>query len=471
MSRVRRESQWPRIEQEIRREIEIGVLRPHDRLRSEKILAHQYIVGLHDIRKALKSLQAKGMIYAKPRSGMYVAEVVGGVLPENAGASEGFHAFEISQGAVCHLKFLVTGWTTRNKAMWERICRNVSAVHPTLSLEPLFPSSGKDFELMSPSCDLSILSVSDGLLQAGHRRVVSLDRSEIANLSIADRYLAAVSTAGGKILGVPLSGTFLVGGINEALTPLPVQRMLGEARSWRDVVGILDQNGKGESPAAYLNLHPFHTLNLMQHLFHIGGSLVDPITREITIGSQLFIEELHYLEAMREKVFRARDPVQHLATGECSVYLEWTYMFHRNPAFVGLKPWLFPLGSQGKYLEGLNVCTLSQDTLHPEECRHILQYLLSDPVQREIGQVSGEHSVSGNSLNRFAGYPENWRRTLCAMYERSQVFCEIVPGYINFLNTVVIPLTARFYLGKISANELVDQMNDKGRLLLMSGRP
>ena len=460
-SRVRRESQWLRIEREIQREIDDRVLHPHDRLQSEKTLAMQYGVGLHDVRKALKSLQAKGSIYAKVRSGMYVAEAVAGV--QEPAIEEGFHAFDISQGAVCHLKFLVTGWTTRSKAMWERLCRNASAIHPTLSLEPLFPRTAEDFNLLFPRCDLSILSVSDRLLLNGNRRAALLDRSDIAGLSIADRYVAAASAGGDKFLGVPLSGTFLVGGIQEALTPPPVRRMLAGARSWRDVVGILERSGKGK--AAYFNLHPFYTLNLMQHLFHVGGSLVDPKTRKIKIGNPAFREELDYLDSVRGQVFRARDPVQQMSSGECRVFLEWTYLFHRNPSFAGLKPWLFPLGSQGKYLEGLNVCVISQDSHHPAECRKILHYLLSDPVQREIGQLSGEHSVSGNSAHRFEGYQENWRPTLSEMHERSQVFCEVVPGYIDFLHTVVHPLTARFYLGRITASELVEQVTEKGKSL------
>lgn len=463
VSRIRRENEWKRIEQEIQREIATGILHPHDRLRSEGVLARQYKVGLYAVRQALKNLKKRGLLYSKPRSGMYVAEGGPTMLAVASEAEEGLHAFEIIHGSTCRLRFIVTNWASRNKAMWERICRDVSAIHPALSVEPVFPRSARDFDVEFSRSDLAIMGVTDGRLQSGVPQVALLDQAEMESFPIADRYIAATGNGEGKFFGVPFSTTFLVGVINDRLLSLTAQRMLQGARSWSEVLEML-RGASVECPqAAYLNFHPVYTLNFLQHLTHVGGAIVNPATAAIRLQEPAFHDALAELDALREKVFQRQGDAT-LDVDNCMTCLEWTYMFQRNPAFRNLKPWLFPLGRQGNYMEGLNICVISQVTPYPAECHKVLHYLLSDPVQREIEHVSGEHPVSRNISNPFGGYDERWRRVLSEMSERSQVFHTIVPGFIDFIQTIFSPAMAQFYTGQSTVSETIGKIVDKGGL-------
>lgn len=52
----------------------ISKMRAHEKLSSERQLADEFKVSRMTLRRALEALQAKGMIYTKPSSGLYVAE-------------------------------------------------------------------------------------------------------------------------------------------------------------------------------------------------------------------------------------------------------------------------------------------------------------------------------------------------------------------------------------------------------------
>ena len=82
--RLRRDNPGRRLEREIRRAIDTGGLKPHDRLRGEKALAAQYGMGLQAVRAAIRGLRAAGYLYTKPRSGVFVAGPTGW-------ADSGFH--------------------------------------------------------------------------------------------------------------------------------------------------------------------------------------------------------------------------------------------------------------------------------------------------------------------------------------------------------------------------------------------
>ncbi|MEX5727450.1 GntR family transcriptional repressor for pyruvate dehydrogenase complex [Rhodovulum iodosum] len=59
-----------------------GILRPGDRLPSERELAEQMGVSRPSLREAVAELQARGLLSSRAGSGMYVAEVLGSVFSE-----------------------------------------------------------------------------------------------------------------------------------------------------------------------------------------------------------------------------------------------------------------------------------------------------------------------------------------------------------------------------------------------------
>ena len=134
-----------RLIDDIRREIAAGILKSHDRLRSEKALATEYGIGVQAVRQALKILREEGIIYSKPRSGAYVAAPQSATPPLAPAPEEGIHPFDILQQPERRLNFLALGWNHQNKAIWERICRTASIAIPGTTVQPTFPTSGMDF--------------------------------------------------------------------------------------------------------------------------------------------------------------------------------------------------------------------------------------------------------------------------------------------------------------------------------------
>ena len=74
----------PRVATSITRQIESlilkGILRPGERLPSERDLAEQLDVSRPSLRTALSELESSGLIITRPGSGAYVAEVLGSVF-------------------------------------------------------------------------------------------------------------------------------------------------------------------------------------------------------------------------------------------------------------------------------------------------------------------------------------------------------------------------------------------------------
>lgn len=76
----------PRVAASIRHQIEglilRGILRPGERLPSERDLAAQLDVSRPSLRAALTELESSGLVVTRPGSGAYVAEVLGSVFAE-----------------------------------------------------------------------------------------------------------------------------------------------------------------------------------------------------------------------------------------------------------------------------------------------------------------------------------------------------------------------------------------------------
>ena len=70
-----------RLSQGIVRQIELlilrGILRPGERLPSERALSERMDVSRPSLREALADLQERGLLTTRPNAGVYVADVLG----------------------------------------------------------------------------------------------------------------------------------------------------------------------------------------------------------------------------------------------------------------------------------------------------------------------------------------------------------------------------------------------------------
>jgi hypothetical protein len=110
----------------------------------------------------------------------------------------------------------------------------------------------------------------------------------------------------------------------------------------------------------------------------------------------------------------------------------------------------------------LNFGAISHTTPYPEECRKFLHYLVSDPVQGQLAKMIGEHPVSSQVADPFAGYNENWKRVLTSVKQRSQLCREYTPGYADFMDLIFCPLAERFFYGEINARDLLARLEERG---------
>ncbi len=465
VSRAIRESVWRRVDSDIRKDIESGVLRPSDRLRAEKELAAAYGVGVAAVRQALRSLKADGLLISKPKSGVFVAERSERAQPRERAAGSGLHMFDIIHAAACRLRFTIVGWTPANRPVWERVCQEALSAAPSLAVEPVFPVTERDYAQACRSSDLFMTSMLDTAFLRGARGDTEwLAPDELADFPLPSRYADAVCV-GGKAAGVPLSATLLVGGLNPKLVPPALQASLCATRSWAEALPLLANRAKQVSPAVGLNLNPSHTLNLFQYLTHVGGPLVDPATSRVLLDRADFRDALAALEAHRATLPVTQTDADHREPDACCAFLDITYQFHRHPEMLRLTPWLFPLGERGAYMENINVAVIARATPYPEECRRFLRHLLSASVQRRLTAAPGEHPVAADIPEPFAGYPEAWRRVLHAFRERSRLCGEHCPGYSEFLTTILLPLSSHFLKGEITAKTVITEAVIRGKNL------
>ena len=73
-----------KLSQSVIRQIELlilrGILRPGERLPSERELSERFGVSRPSLREAVSELQSAGLLVAKANSGIYVAEVLGSAV-------------------------------------------------------------------------------------------------------------------------------------------------------------------------------------------------------------------------------------------------------------------------------------------------------------------------------------------------------------------------------------------------------
>ena len=456
-----RANTWKRIAEAIRRDIVSGVLAPHDRLKSERALAADHHAGVRAVRLAVQSLKTEGVLYSRPRSGVFVADSTT-AAPE--AATPGLHAMDLVYRGVCRLRFLILGWNAGNKADWEELCRNVTRAHPHLAVQPLFPASERDNAYWRRHADVFVVSALDSILSGSSPLIERLSRSEAAAFPLSERYRRVVEREDG-LAGIPISGTLLTGGINPAVPP-ETRRALSGARSWEEALELLAGVHAAQPELTGLNFHSGRTLNLHQHLLHAGGRLVDPVSRRLRIGEPVFRRALEALESSRGRAYPAYDPQAPMPDPEsCAVYLDWTFSFPRKSALLRFEPWLFPLGPGGACMEGVNIGVISGTTPYPEECRRFLRYLLSDPAQRMLTRAPGEHPVSVDAVDPFAAYEPGWKRVLTATLERSEPGYEYTPGYAEFLETIMYPLAHRFCAGEYDAGGWIAELEERGNRL------
>ena len=68
----------------IKKDIEDGIVHPHDRLPSKRTLARNLGVALITVESAYAQLMAEGYLYAEPRRGYFACDILSQPQPQNA---------------------------------------------------------------------------------------------------------------------------------------------------------------------------------------------------------------------------------------------------------------------------------------------------------------------------------------------------------------------------------------------------
>ncbi|MDD5706448.1 MAG: winged helix-turn-helix domain-containing protein, partial [Kiritimatiellae bacterium] len=271
--RVVHETASRRLDEDIRRSLQTGVLKPNDRLRSHEALAAEYGIGLHVVRQTIKSLKAAGYLYSKPKSGVYAAPP-GAREPGGATNGNGLHVFDIVSRGDRELTFLIAGWHDGNRAMWQRICRDASGELPGVLVKPLFPATPNEYDAAIRHCDVFMSTPWDRQLFRGQRGPIEpIAPSEFRNLPLDEAHIRPVML-GENAVGIPLFGTLFFGAIHPSLATA-TQRMLATASSWTELMPLLARVHAERPDLNGLNLHCRYVLTLYQYLRHVGGELVD----------------------------------------------------------------------------------------------------------------------------------------------------------------------------------------------------
>jgi hypothetical protein len=467
VKRVARATSWRRIEEDIRLDVQAGVMKPNDRLRSQEDLAAEYGIGLHGVRLAIQSLKGAGFLYSRPKSGVYVAPP-GGAAPGRAPGGNGLHVFDIVSRADRELTFVIAGWHDGNRAMWERICRDASHEIPGVRVTPLFPANPTEYDAAIRRCDVFTSTPWDRKLFRGQRGLIEpIHPSEFRDLPLAEAHIRPVML-GGNAVGLPFFGTLFFGAIHPSL-PAVTQRLLADAESWTELMPRLEKVRADHPRLNGVNLHWWCVMNLYQHLRHVGGELVSE-KEEIQIGRADFREALESVEKHRGRAFPAgAGAASQVDPTLCCTCVVGTYTFPRRPELADFIPWLFPVGRHGSYQEGMGMGVISGTTPYPDECRQLLRHLLSDRAQGALAATPGEHPLSLNVRDRFAGYPAKWKRLLNEVKERSTISNDVTPGYHEFMDGAFFPLAERFFRGELGAGDFVKQFKERGRRFFARG--
>ncbi len=420
---------------DLREQITRGELRPHERLLPEKEMAAHYATTLYQVRAAVRGLTREGWLYAKRRSGVFVADREAAAGERAAAPDSGSQSAEEDSQPYLTLDMITRGrrelsvvfssWNPDTRSRWEEICvRTMNADLPFV-LRPVFPGTAGEYNRLCAGSDLFFTTV-NWIMEEPLRRelVLPVPRDVFHALPLRPKCEDAVRHDR-SLLGVPVFTTMLVGAMNTARLTLGEQRMILRCKDWPGLLRLLAELADRKGGAVPLNLNRSRTLN-PGHYLAMAGDGRDPYGYEFDAGRS----ERHAYPRADQDALRALEPIREYLTARfessplpsaeacaeaCLVYFDFTYVlpgFNRLECF---RPWVFPLSRKGRYVESHGIVCVGAKTAHPELCWDAVRFLLSDFVQDGYAETMGEFPASTRVKNPYAAYPREWRKVLRAL--------------------------------------------------------
>lgn len=459
----------------LKAQIEAGQLRPGERVLAERKLAQKYDVPLHTVRLALGVLKQEGAVYSRPKSGLYVADTTTSTaarsasevwtLTKNDASVDGFSLLDSSEMMARDLHFLVGSWDRFNRGAWEQVCRTYSAAQSDVYVEPAFADGRRAYQRLRPWSD-SFISTHVEVCKRSQpqTQIEPIDTDQLRSLGLESRYIEAVDDGQGQSIGVPVSAAMMIGLLNTRLIPDRLIQPLIDADSWSVVFELLTEAVSHCPGCCPLNIHSTSTFNVHQYLTIAAGGMLrgDRIDLRPAPVRRALDQLDHFLDRTDS---RPAPDAGRPAQQSCLVDLDFTSSRWYPPG-EGWRPWRYPLGEEGGYLEGINIGFVNRVSPHGTEACDFLLHLASVPVQRQITQSPREQTVSTDVELPAKFYSDSTWQVITDMRRRSTVFREWTPGYARMIGNVLIPLSAQWLAGNMSTQAFCDAVEDQGNQCL-----
>jgi hypothetical protein len=264
----------------------------------------------------------------------------------------------------------------------------------------------------------------------------------------------------------------LTGFLNTRLLPDRFIEPLETAENWQAVFEILQDAAQERPGSRPLNLHPIWTFNLNQYLTITAGGLLGETGDRIDLQRPAARNALETLDHFFERA-AARPAESDERPDLASCLAVMAYSFHtsieckQRPSW---KPWRYPLGESGRYLEGLNIGFANRGSAHPEETRRFLMHLATAQTQDWFTRSEREQPVSARLADPLKAYAADEKKILEAMRMKSVVFGERVPGLVRVAEAIVPPLSRHWMAGRMSTDEFCRLVQERGNECLAACR-
>jgi ABC-type glycerol-3-phosphate transport system substrate-binding protein len=445
----------------LKNEISTGELQKNARIPSENKLAKACSVGVYDARKAVNILKEQGVLYSLPKSGVYVSEKsitsnnnLNCRMP-NSSRSDGFHIFEHARLVKPKLNFLISGWDSYTKLVWEEIFKIVNLQNKNFSATPVFPNNAQEYLHTAGTCDL-FMTTPGNYYNGNGNFPESLKYPEgfFDNKNIIEKYKTAVFTDG-KITSCPFACSMICGGINtEVLSRNEIKKIIS-VESWKEAMEIFPSLENNHPNHFGSNIDWVFTPNVRHILYMQNGVFADFAKKKIKFNAK-HIEVLEAIEKYSNTKKELLNYSLEMDNKKFCTWTEYTCVWMRKNRMKNFIPWQLPLGEDGGYPEGLDSIFINANTKHKQEALAMTESMISIEVQNLVENIRGEHSVRDDVVNRFGGYPSDWRKTIKNMTENGIVDSEFFTGYQPFINSTFSPLSQKLFNKEITAESFIE---------------
>ncbi len=452
------------IEDDITNLIKKNVLKPGDRLSSEKRLSEIYNASLYQVRKGIRNLIAKGILYSVPKSGVFIK----GNKSDEISPKKMFHGvnlFEISSKTKCKVKFLVGHWHITDVEFWEKTTSEYSKNHSSIEIVPVFPRSHDEFLKLADTCDL-VLTFPWELFRnyQNYSKIEPFHPNEAAAWPIAPKYLTGLRYKNG-IAGIPIASALLIGSIiNQEISESFANKLL-TSKSWEEIFSLLEIYQKKHPHLKAFNLHHTFTLNAYHFVRLAGGEILNRDHTEIDMKSQHIIRVLELIDKFRNSVIVSEEDRDTFLSQEYIADICYDNANAVTPEHLQRIPWLYPV--EKSYPEAVAIGCIFKHSYYIEEAKKFLTFLLTGHVQEELNKCPTLNGISESLKDKyFNKYPPEWKNIFEKIKSESFIFGEYVPGYCEFLHDVFCPEMKRFFHGGITVKEVANIIQERGNKIL-----